>query len=178
MKTFITITFAILLIAPAAQAQRELTPQACARVFTGAEACKNVRVAGDLIAGEVWDIGYAPGEEKFLGYAVRKSIASQGKELQLMIGIAPEGALTRVVVEDAVAPLAGTSSVLAEFLTQFNGKKAGDDFEIARQPEDLLYVPVMIKAMKNKIEMSETIARAVKEMLLTTQQMFLADARS
>ncbi len=171
MKTFILILVGALLTASVTPAQPTLTKQKCALVFPGADACTNVRVSGDLLAGEAWDQGYAPGEEKFLGHIVQRPLTIDSKEFYILVGIATSGVITSVVIENA-------PGIAPEFLAQFNGKKADDEFAVARQPEDLLYVPVMIKAMKGKIELSETIAQAVKEILLTARQMFSPDTRS
>lgn len=171
MRIFNLILMGALLAAPVTQAQQPLTKQKCALVFPGADACTNVRVSGDQLLGDAWDQGYAPGEEKFLGHVVQRSLTIDSNEFNVLVGIATGGAITRVVIEN-------DRDIAPEFLAQFEGKKAGDEFAIARQPEDLLYVPVMIKAMKGKMELSETIARTVHEMLLTARQMFQSDTRS
>lgn len=171
MRIFNLILVGALLAASVTQAQQTLSKQQCALVFPSADACTNVRVSGDQLAGEAWDRGYAPGEEKFLGHVIRRTLTIDGKAFDLLVGITAAGAITRVVIENA-------PDLAPEFLAQFNGKKAGDEFALARQPDDLLCVPVMIKAMKDKVELSETIARTVHEMLLTARQMFQSETRS
>ncbi len=171
MKIFSLILTGALFAATMTPAQQALTKQKCALVFPDADACTNVRVSGDQLLGEVWDRGYAPGEEKFLGHVILRTVTIEGKASDLLVGITAAGVITKVALENA-------PDLAPEFLAQFNGKKAGDEFALARQPEDLLYVPAMIKAMKGKLELSETIARTIQEMLLTARQMSLPDTRS
>jgi hypothetical protein len=159
------------LAVPATWAQHKLTQRECALVFQRAEACKAVRIAGGKLIGEAWDLGNAPGEEKLLGYVALSPFQLDGKETRLCMGVDTAGAIAKIVIE-------GAGYIEVQFLAQFEGRKLGDSFEIAQRVDDLLFIPVMIKAMKGKIETSTAIAAAVEDMLSAVQPWLKPDSRS
>ena len=56
----------------------------------------------------------------------------------------------------------GADEVPEEFLAQFQDKTEQYNFEVACTPDDIMYVPLKIKAMRGNIPLSESITQGVK----------------
>lgn len=135
-----------------------ISKQDCAAVFAHSDAGKYTRTLEGVIFCEAWNQGTAPGEERLLGYVFRKPLALAGQEAYLLVGIDTDGNIARVFA-------AKTDLVDEEFLAQLAGKGMRANWQIASTPEDLLYLPAMVKAMRGKPELSESIISAVKAIL-------------
>ncbi len=168
---FARLAVALLASFVTALAQPRLTAQDGALVFPGAEVLKATGESAGRTYGEAWDAGSAAGEEKFLGHVLHKTVAFNRAAAGLLVGITPEGAISRVHLKEG-PPIDG------EFLAQFAGKTADTDFALARTLEDVLSVPTMLKAIRGQRELSETIAREVQELVLFAKQMRAGSSQS
>lgn len=157
MRAFLFL-LGLVLLAPAAMAQPELTNQDCARIFQNADACKTIQRRDSTWVAEAWDYGYAPGDEKFLGHVLRQAMVFGGDSVSLLIGVDSVGKISKVLAD-------GSAAVADEFLVQFQGRGRGDSLMLAQHPEDLLYVPARIKPMRGRLELSAVIIRQIKTAL-------------
>lgn len=133
-----------------------LTAADCALIFPETNSCEETRVleTGELF-GEAWLNG-AESADKFLGYVFFKSITHENETFDLLVGVNRAGVIQGVTVK-------GAEEVTEEFLAQFHGKTAQNDFAVACTSDDLMYVPLKIKAMRGNIALSQSIAQSVKE---------------
>jgi len=130
----------------------QLRVQDCARVFPNVDGWKAVRMTDSTWLAQAWDNGYAPGEEKLLGYVLHRVMAFEGDTADLIVGVDPTGKIVKVVVDE---PLAADE----EFLLQFCGRSRQDSLILAQQPQDLLFVPARIKPMRGRVALSAAIIR-------------------
>ena len=172
MKRLI-MPFALVFIAGAsfAQAQQKLTWRDCAQVFIWTNEVANARVMDDRLCGEAWHTE-TEDEDEFLGYVFLSKIKDDDKEIQLIVGVNKKGAVSKVRVKN------NNNGVDDEFLAQFDGKNSNANFQIARIGADILFVPAMIKAMRNKVKLSEKIAKEVESIVGTTNRLIKSDAKS
>jgi hypothetical protein len=141
----------------AATNSHKLTTEDCTLVFPSANSCERMKeVESGVIYGEAWSNGSWETTDEFLGYIFLRSVAHEGKTIKILIGMTNTGAIAKVKIT-------GIDGVDEKFLAQFQGKTWQDGFDIARTPEDLLYIPTKIRAMKKNIPLSESIAQGVKE---------------
>lgn len=138
-----------------AQRPLVLTAEDCALVFPEANSCEKMRVleTGELFS-EAWSNG-AESANKLLGYVFLKSVTHEGKTFNLVVGVNKSGAIAGVRVK-------GADEMPEEFLAQFHGKTERYNFEVACTADDIMYVPLKIKAMRDNIPLSESIAQGVK----------------
>ena len=148
-----------------AQRPLVLAVEDCALVFPEANSCEKIRIleTGELF-GEAWSNGVDRADE-FLGYVFLKPVTHEGKSLDLLVGVNKAGVIQGVKVK-------GADEVAEEFLAQFQGKTGRYNFEVACTADDIMYVPLKIKAMRENIPLSETIAQAVKAIAALTPAMF------
>ena len=150
----------------AAKTPPGLTQQDCWSIFPNATAFERTETlaSGVLYAkalrGEPGETSETP--DQFLGYVFLKSLQHEGGAIDVLVGTTHAGAIVRIRVKGIV--------IEEEFLAQFQGKTSRDTFEIARVPEDLLFVPVKIKALKTNPALSESIVHRVKEILLAADK--------
>ena len=145
---------------------QRLTQGDCSLIFSRTDDCRSSRdVHGELYC-KAWYRGQRFGDDpvEFFGYVFLKPFSYKGTDAELLIGIAQNGQVYRVKVK-------GVDSIEREFLSQFEGKRAGDSFAIAESLEDILYVPSRVKAMRGDIETSRMIASAVKDALSSAKQL-------
>lgn len=114
---------------------------------------------------QAWHQGHDYGEDEFLGLISFSTLEMEGNSVQLLVGVKPSGSIAKVIAN-------ATDAVDTEFLTQFEGKDLKASFEIVRTPEDLMFVPKKIKAMRGKLEMSEIIAKEVQATLGIATNLF------
>ncbi|MDZ7266693.1 MAG: hypothetical protein ONB48_07095 [candidate division KSB1 bacterium] len=154
MKAFCLLLTSALLTPVMAQPQLS----DCKRLFENADACRAVRLVDSTWVAEAWDGGYAPGEEKFLGLVLQRTIPFEGIHLSLYVGVDASGTITKVVVSE-------TPAVEEEFLRQFSGRSRNDSLWLAQRTEDLLFVPAPIKAMRGREQLSAAILRHLQTAL-------------
>jgi hypothetical protein len=132
-----------------------LTVEDCALIFPETNSCEKMRAleTGELF-GEAWANGVESADE-FLGYVFLKPITHEGKMFDLLVGVNKSGVIAGIKVK-------GVDDVPEEFLAQFHGKTGQYDFAVACTPDDIMYVPLKIKAMRGNIPLSESIAQGVK----------------
>jgi len=137
------------------QRPTSLTAKDCALIFSETDFCEKMRVleTGELF-GEAWSNG-AEGADEFLGYVFLKSVTHEGKTFDLLVGVNKSGVIQGVKVR-------GADEVPEEFLAQFQGKTGRYNFAVAYTADDIMYVPLKIKAMRGNIPLSETIVQGVK----------------
>lgn len=137
------------------QRPTSLTAEDCALIFPETNSCEKMRAleTGELF-GEAWSNG-AESANEFLGYVFLKPVTHEGKTFDLIVGINRSGVIAGVKVK-------GADEVPEEFLAQFHGKTARYNFEVACTADDIMYVPLKIKAMRGNIPLSESIAQGVK----------------
>ena len=154
----LALTLPLALSAAIRYAQKPLimTVEDCTLIFPETNSCEKMRAleTGELF-GEAWSNG-AESADEFLGYIFLKSITHEGKTLDMLVGVNKSGVINGVKVK-------GADEVTEEFLAQFQGKTAQYNFEVACTPDDLMYVPLKIKAMRGNIPLSESIAQGVKK---------------
>jgi len=138
-----------------AQKPSMLAAEDCALIFPEANSCEKMRVleTGELF-GEAWSNGLESADE-FLGYVFLKPVTHEGGTLDMLVGVNKSGVIAGVKVR-------GADDVAEEFLAQFHGKTEQHNFEVACTTDDLMYVPLKIKAMRGNIPLSESIAQGVK----------------
>ena len=141
-----------------AEARQRLTQKDCSQIFLRTDDCQSsTNIEGELYC-KAWYRGFGDDPDEFLGYVFLKSFSFEGTKAALLIGITENSSVYRVKVK-------GVDSINQQFLSQFEGKRFGDSFEIARTPEDILYVPSKIKAIRGDMQTSQTISNVVKEAL-------------
>ena len=138
-----------------AQRPLALTVEDCALIFPEANSCEKMRVleTGELF-GETWANGVESADE-LLGYVFLKPVTHEGITLDLLVGVNRTGVIAGVKVK-------GADEVPEEFLAQFHGKTERHNFEVACTPDDIMYAPLKIKAMRGNVPLSESIAQSVK----------------
>lgn len=140
-----------------AQSSVVLTLEDCARLFPETNSCEKIGgLDTDIVYGEAWcNDGTKETPDTFLGYVFLKTLTHEGKTLDLFVGTTESGVIKEVRVK-------GAGEIAEEFLAQFQGKTAQHNFDLACNPEDILYVPIKIKALQGNISLSATIAQGVK----------------
>lgn len=135
-----------------------LTVEDCALIFPETNSCEKIGgLDPGIVYGEAWcNDGTKETPDTFLGYVFRKALTHEGKTFDLLVGTTESGVITNVQVN-------GAGEISEEFLTQFQGKTARHNFDLACTPDDILYVPAKIKAIQSNIPLSESIAQGVKE---------------
>jgi len=141
----------------AAKTPPELTQTDCKSIFPGANSSEATRtLASGVQWTEAWEHGAWGPPEEFLGYVFLKSMQHDGKTIDVLVGMTSTGVISKVRVK-------GLNGVDEGFLAQFRGKTLQDNFDLVRTPEDLLFIPVKIKAMQERLALSASIAQGVKE---------------
>ena len=174
MKTFglhiaVLITVVLVVALPVtiadAQTRQELTQQDCSLIFPWSQNCQTARgIDGGLYCKAWFDKrGFGDDVDEFLGYVFEKPLLIQGKRVKLLVGVTESGRVSQVKLE-------GADTIDQEFLSQFEGKRTGDNFDIAKSLDDILYVSSKVKATRGDIETSRLIANAVKEALSSTKK--------
>jgi hypothetical protein len=153
-----------------AQAPTKLTREDCALIFPQTDFCQTLRDSEGAIYGEAWYKGLVEDTDEFLGYVFVKPFAHEGKEMQLLVGINEHGKISRVKIK-------GLDAINGEFLAQFEGRTFDHSFEIARTPEDLLFVPAKLKAIAGNIPLSEHIAEGVKAVMQSAHKLLQKQTR-
>lgn len=144
-----------------AKAPSELCSSDCKMVFPGANSSEAVRtLASGVQWTEAWEHGSWGPAEEFLGFVFQKSSEHEGSAISVLVGMTSTGVISCVKVK-------GMDGIEEEFLAQFRAKTVRDNFDVAQTPEDLLFIPAKIKAMKTNPALSESIAQAVKEIALS-----------
>ncbi len=138
-----------------AQRPLVLTVEDCALIFPETNSCEKMRAleTGELF-GEAWVNGMESADE-LLGYVFLKTVTHEGRTFDLLVGVNQSGLIKGVKVK-------GADDVPEEFFAQFHGKTAQYDFEVACTPDDIMYVPLKIKALRGNVPLSESIAQSVK----------------
>ncbi|MGH7492045.1 MAG: hypothetical protein ACREOO_06580 [bacterium] len=143
-----------------AKTPSRMTLQDCWSIFPAATAFEKATALGpDVMCAKVLQV---EPPEQILGYVFHKSLQSEGGTIEVLVGVTNAGAISIVKAKGI--------GIEEEFLAQFRGKTSRDDFELARAPEDLLFVPVKIKAMKTNLALAESIAQGMKEILLSADR--------
>jgi hypothetical protein len=162
MKHKIVFTLLSLLLAASlvqAQKQQSISEAQCRSLFPFADDYQIWRTADGTRYCEAWQ-GRGEDPRVLIGYVFQRTFQLADKETALIIGVDTRGRITEVKTEK---PTAAT----AEFLAQFKGRSLEAGFAVAKTAEDLLYLPRQIVAMKDNVETSERIAKAVHETLLS-----------
>ena len=159
--------FAVLSVTIAkAETRQRLTQKDCSQIFSRTDDCQSsTNIEGELYC-KAWYRGFGDDPDEFLGYVFLKPFSFGGINAELLIGITENSSVYRVKVK-------GVNSINQQFLSQFEGKRLGDNFEIARTLEDVLYVPSRVKAIRGDIQTSQKISNAVKEALTSVIQLTL-----
>ncbi len=171
MKTFrvsiaVLTTVILAVVSPVTTANAEtnlkLTQQECSSIFSWTQYCQTSRTADGGLYCKAWfdKRGFGDDVDEFLGYVFAKPLLIQGKQTRLLVGVTESGRISRVKLE-------GNDLINQEFLSQFEEKRLGDDFEIAKSLDDILYVPSGLKGIRGDLETSRLIAGAVKEVLVS-----------
>lgn len=145
-----------------AASQTQLTEKECASVFPWADDCAQFKDSNGRLYFEAWYRGYGDDPDQFLGYIFLRTFPYKKNSIKILAGISSSGKISNIV------PLE-TSVINREFLSQFIGKSLRDSFEIAKTPDDLLFVPSKIKPMRENIPLSEKIANVVKEIIISAE---------
>jgi hypothetical protein len=153
-----------------AQAPTTLTREDCALIFPQTDFCQVLRDSEGAIYGEAWYKGLVEDTDEFFGYVFVKPLAHEGKEMRLLVGINEHGKITRVKIK-------GMEAGNGEFLAQFEGRTFGHSFEIARTPDDLLFLPAKLKAIGGNIPLSEQIAEGVKAVMQSAHKLLQKSTR-
>ncbi len=149
----------------AAKTPSELTHADCRSIFPGANSSEAIRTLDSGVQWtEAWEHGSWGPAEEFLGYVFLKSLQHEGKTIEVLAGVTNTGIISSVSVK-------GLDGIDDEFLAQFRGKTIHDNFDFARTPEDLLFIPVKIKMMKGNFALSESIALSVKEVVMSADKL-------
>lgn len=134
-----------------------LTLQDCWSIFPNASAFEKAMTSEpDVLCAKILQV---EPPDQILGYVSHRTLQHEGRTIDVLVGVTNTGAVSAVRVKGL--------SVEEEFLAQFNGKTSRDSFELARAPEDLLFIPAKIKAMKENLALSESIAQGVKEIVMS-----------
>jgi len=152
------IAFGLLLMAGSAigQSPTNLTFKETRQLFQWADMFKPLKdIDQTTKSAEVWDTDDA---DELLGWAVLKTLPFEGSEFSLLIGVKKEGAISKVIV-------GGLDDIPGDFLAQFEGRKLSDSFEIAKTSEDVVYLPRKVRPIRDRVQISEEIAKGVEETL-------------
>jgi transcriptional regulator of nitric oxide reductase len=142
-----------------AQKQKNISESQCRNIFPSADDYQNRRTADGTPYCEVyWDRDDDP--RVLLGYVFLKTLTLPDKATELLIGVDTNGKIVKVHTKEPTA-------AIGEFLAQFEGKSMNTSFEVAKTAEELLYLPSKIKALKDNLAMSESIAKTVHEVMLS-----------
>jgi hypothetical protein len=153
------LAFALAASSVQAQKQKNVSEAQCRNIFPAADDYQNRRTPDGTAYCEVYsDRDDDP--RVLLGYVFLKTLSLPDKETELLIGVDTNGKILKVNIRE-------TTAALGEFLAQFEGKSMNTSFEVAKTAEDLLYLPSKIKALKDNLAMSESIAKAVHETMLS-----------
>jgi hypothetical protein len=151
--------FGLLLMAGGAIAQEPttLTFKEARHLFLWADTFKPLKEINETTkVAEVWNTDDA---DELLGWAVVKTMTFDAAQFSLLIGIRKkDGAISKVIVK-------GMDDLPNDFLAQFEGRKLHDSFEIARTSEDVIYLPRKIKPIRDRVKLSEEMAKTVEEAL-------------
>ena len=148
----------------AAKTPPELTQTDCKSIFPGANSSEATRTLESGVRWtEAWEHGAWGPPEEFLGYVFLKSMQHDGKTIDVLVGMTSTGVIRGVRVK-------GLDGIDEEFLAQFRGKTLQDNFDLARTPEDLLFVPAKIRAMQGNLALSASIAQGVKEIVMSADK--------
>jgi hypothetical protein len=153
-----------------AQAPVNLTREDCAMIFPQTDFCQIMRNAEGAVYGEAWYKGLVEDADEFFGYVFVKPITHEGKEMQMLVGINEHRKISRVKIK-------GMEAVNGEFLAQFEGRTFDHSFEIARTPEDLLFLPAKLKAIAGNIPLSEHVAEGVKAVMQSAHKLLQKPTR-
>jgi len=94
------------------------------------------------------------------------------QQAYLLVGVTKAGEIARVQTP-------GAEGISSDFLAQFAHRSLQSNWEIASQPEDLLFVPVALRAMRGKPELSESVVLAVKAIMdLVNKKLLKLNVRS
>jgi len=154
----LALTLPLALSAAIRYSQRpmSLTAKDCALIFTEANSFEKIRThETGVIYGEVWANGTTETPDAFLGYVLAKTVKHGDSLLDILVGVNKTGVINAVKVK-------GLDEVPEEFLAQFHGKTGQYNFEVACTADDIMYVPLKIKAMRGNIPLSESITQGVK----------------
>ncbi len=158
----LAIPLALAAAIPAPQKRPALTLEDCALIFPQSNSCEKMRVLeSGALFGEAWE-NALEGADAFLGYVFLAPMMHAGRTLDLIVGVNQSGIIQGVKVR-------GADDVTEEFLAQFKGRTAENDFRVAGTAEDLMYVPLKIKAMREDIPLSASIAQSVKDIAALAQ---------
>ncbi|GEM_PF-6230072 len=157
--TFAMLLFALATSAVQAQQQQMISESQCRNLFPTADDYQIWQTPDGMHYGEAWR-GRGEDPRLLLGYVFQRTLSLPDKETMLIIGVDTRGRIVEVKTEK---PTAATE----EFLAQFQGRSLAASFEVAKTAEDLLYLPGKIKAMKDNLAMSESIAKTVHEVMLS-----------
>ncbi len=175
MKTFriniavlITVILAVVSSVTIANAETnlKLTQQECSSIFSWTQYCETPKAVDGGLYCKAWfdKRGFGDDVDEFLGYVFAKPLLIQGKQTRLLVGVNESGRISRVKLE-------GNDLINQDFLSQFEGKRLRDSFEIAKSLDDILYEPSRVKAIRGDIETSQLIANAVKEALSSAKKL-------
>ena len=143
-----------------------LTAEDGALVFPATNSCEKIRLhESGVVYGEAWANGTLETPDEFLGYIFLKTVKHEDAVLDILVGVNKSGVIQGVKVK-------GGEEIAEEFLAQFHGKTAQHDFEVACTPNDLLYIPLKIKALRSNIPLSETVAQGVQEIASLAPRVF------
>lgn len=164
------LSLALAISSVQAQKQQTISALQCRKIFLSSDDYQNRRMPDGSPYCEVyWDRDDDPRE--LLGYVFLKTLPLQDKETELLIGVDTKGKIVKVKIKEATA-------ATEEFLAQFAGRDLNASFEVAKSAEDLLYLPSKIKALKDNLELSERVAGAVHEVMLSANHsLALASAK-
>ena len=148
-----------------AETHMKLTQKDCSSIFSWTQYCQTSRTTDGELYCKAWfdRRGFGDDVDEFLGYVFAKPLLIQGKQTRLLVGVTESGRISRVKLE-------GNDLINQEFLSQFEGKRLRDSFEIAKSLDDILYEPSRVKAIRGDIETSQLIANAVKEALSSAKK--------
>ncbi|MCL4511161.1 MAG: hypothetical protein M1470_08845 [Bacteroidetes bacterium] len=149
-----------------AETHMKLTQKDCSSIFSWTQYCQTSRTTDGELYCKAWfdRRGFGDDVDEFLGYVFAKPLLIQGKQTRLLVGVTESGRISRVKLE-------GNDLINQEFLSQFEGKRLRDSFEIAKSLDDILYEPSRVKAIRGDIETSQLIANAVKEALSSAKKL-------
>ncbi len=157
MKTLLLATL-LGYVATASLADAQPTDQERSQIFPKADFCWLTGALNEDYFCEARRIGYDGEPDKFVGYVLLRTLDYRSMKMRVLIGIGPDGKISKLVAN-------GPEAINQEFLAQFEGKSLPSSFEIAKAPEDLLFVPAKIKAISGKVEICEQIADAVSALM-------------
>jgi len=157
MKIFLLATL-LGFVATASRANAQLNDQERSQIFSKADYCRQNGALDRGYICEAWRAGRDGESDKLLGYVLIKTFDYHNTEMRVLVGVSLNGEISKVIVN-------GTESIDQEFLAQFEGRSQRSSFEIAKSPEDLLFVPAKIKAISGKVGICEEIAKTVSALV-------------